>query len=859
MGFGLDNAIKNKSKLGKIDKETLHKLGCKICPLSACKNSLKNPDMKPTGTSRPLIYILGTAPNKIDDRRGEHFSGHDGDLLRAQIPDAWLRDIRWNYCVRTCPPDGRDPTDVEIEACRLSVQEDIQKTKPVAIFGFGNIPLQWATGESGIYNWRGRRMPVRVGIHTCWFYPMFSPQDILDKRRWEPNYYNPYGCDEEFAFTFDLKKAFKEVDRGLSKPIIHTPEYAIQEVEIVTGHRSSDLKRIIDHLRLAIDDAYNGLDYETKLFRPFRESSKLLTAAVSITDKTLAFPIDHSKSGFSQSQRQQLKDSFKKFLMVSKGIKCVHHLPFEMEWSAWYFGREVLRASKWGCSVGQAYLLDERYHHCLSLNFLCKLYFGLDLKAISGNLDKNNLDKEPLEEVLLYNGYDAKYHRRVFIKQEKMIKRAGLEDVYEHHLRRIPTVVLTQIKGIPVRSDVVAELYQKYTDEIKAVEAKIAETKVAKIFRERKQATLRPSSPIDVKYAISKILNIPIGSVDEASLSKINNPFAKLIVDWRKPSKMRSTYVEPLQENALTMYDGLLHPILNLSKTHTWRTSSEDVNSQNFPKRGPGKIIRKQIGPIKKGYKVVTFDYGQIQARNVAMESCDNALVKSFWDRHDIHRDWAHIIADAFPKWVVEGIDNLERKDVLKIYRDKAKNKFVFPSFFGAGYKSIAESLKIPHSVSEDLHVEFWNSFPDIKDWHKTLKEDFYRTGYVTGCSGFRRYSPVAYNEMINSPIQGDEAIIVLDSMIRLSETEVWDLQPNMEIHDDLSFIWPVEKIDELAEITIKTMLTKSFDWINVPLVVEMSVGDDWYGIEEVGIFESYKNGYVELVKDKDGELVVKR
>jgi hypothetical protein len=42
-------------------------------------------------------------------------------------------------------------------------------------------------------------------------------------------------------------------------------------------------------------------------------------------------------------------------------------------------------------------------------------------------------------------------------------------------------------------------------------------------------------------------------------------------------------------------------------------------------------------------------------------------------------------------------------------------------------------------------------------------------------------------------------------------------------------------------------MLKIAFPWINVPLAVEVSVGEDWYDLKGIGEFESTKNGYVEV------------
>ncbi|MCI0555466.1 MAG: uracil-DNA glycosylase, partial [Anaerolineae bacterium] len=175
---------------------------------------MRHPKMKPTGSDSPIIYVLGEAPGAEEDAKGKQFIGKAGRTLRRRIPEKWLKDIRWNNCVRTRPPDNATPGMVELECCRPSVVKDIEETKPKAIFGFGNIPLQWVLSTAtGITNWRGRRLPVNIGTHSCWFFPMYHPSYINRQQR--KNYRNEeYSSEEEFVFALDIKCALEEIENN---------------------------------------------------------------------------------------------------------------------------------------------------------------------------------------------------------------------------------------------------------------------------------------------------------------------------------------------------------------------------------------------------------------------------------------------------------------------------------------------------------------------------------------------------------------------------------------------------------------------------------------------------------------------
>jgi DNA polymerase-1 len=285
----------------------------------------------------------------------------------------------------------------------------------------------------------------------------------------------------------------------------------------------------------------------------------------------------------------------------------------------------------------------------------------------------------------------------------------------------------------------------------------------------------------------------------------------------------------------------LLHPSLLVNRVRTWRSSSEEPNIQNFPKHDEQhKEIRDTV-EAPPGHCIVAFDFGQIQARNVAQESDDKALVESMWQRHDIHADWRDRLLQLHPDWAAEGLAKvLADKALLKHYRQEAKNKFVFASFFGASGRSVAGYLGVPERVGEQLSEEFWDKFSGVKRWHQQLHRFYDDYGYVTGLTGFRRYAPVARTEIINTPIQSDEAMIVFDAYCRLVESQEPQFVPNLMVHDDLTFVWPKDKIDAYAEHVIGAMLNCSLPWAHkVPVLVEMSVGRVWSQLQEAGAYES--------------------
>lgn len=848
-----------EKKNARVSIELLHQGQCNVCPLNREWKHLRHPHMEASGAENPIVYMLGEAPGKNEDLEGRQFVGKSGSFLKNRIPRDWKKELRYNNCVRTRPPGNRDPTFEELECCRPSVAADIERSKPRAIFGFGGVPLNWMLGITGINTWAGRRIPVRIGSHECWYFAFNHPSYIgrmLDEK-WM------VGKDLEFTFEHQLEAAFNLVD-DLPPPIVHTPDDAVDGIEIITGEGGEDdlahIKKFLDYL---LGVKMIGFDLEThseggppksqRNLRPY-DNGEILSAAFSDGVDTLAFALDHPQAGWVGRQRDKVFALLQDFLRKYKGTKIAHHSQFEMEWCAHRFGPQLIWGTKWADTMSQAYTLNVT-EGMLSLEYLALQYFGINIKKLH-NLDVEKLHLAELARVLMYNGCDAKYHRNLFSAQYAELTREGMLQQYADHIIRIPTMVLTQFYGLPFDPDVVDEFKEKYVGkdgELTIIEAKLATLPECQRFRTLKGYNYRPGAPEDVKYAFKVILRKPIDSADEENLSRIKHPLADLTLKWRESNKLWSTYVKPLipgHEKSVVYPDGLLHPSISTMKVRTTRTSSDGPNTQNYPKH-VHREVRRQIRHKRK--KVVTFDYAGMQARNIGMESHDPSLVKAFWDMYDIHDDWMWRIADQVPRWAPGGIKALKNdKALYKLHRNKAKNELVFPFFFGAQPSSVAGYLGIPDRDGYVLSEAFWHQFGGIRDWQEGLRQAYERDGYVTGLSGFRRHAPVGPNELVNSPIQADETIIVTTAMAELSQRQEPErFQASMEIHDDLTFFWDKAEIEKNAEVVIEHMLLTPFEWAHVvPIQVEMSIGDDWASVEEVGVYKSVSpDKWVEVPK----------
>lgn len=853
--FYLDNDpatnLKEK-KIGALSIDTLHKLGCKACPLN--KAHVYSPKMAPHGPKKATVYLLGEAPGKVEDKRGRAFVGRAGKILTDklfEIDRDWESYMRMNNTIRTRPPENRDPTKIETECCRRSIIKDIEKTKPIAIFGFGNVPLAWALGDKVIPKltkislWRGRKIPVRIGKHTCWYFPLFHPS-FIGRQEIKDRHGNPIRNKYDIAWERDLRRAI-EFCKKPQTPKVEDLDKIDDGIKWVTGKNGDrDIRAIKRHLKAFVHQTTLVVDFETSCLRPYRKGAKILSIAIGTYDSVFCIALDHKQSLWTSKQRPIVKDLIADFIRTFKGIFIAHQLAFEQEWMSWWIGNDILRDVKWGDTLLQAFVLDER-KGMLSLDMLVLVHFGFPLKQQS-SIDIKHLDDEPLEKVLLYNGLDAKYTSKLWTKQDPIVTFDGMHDVYRDQVRRIPTIVLTQQYGLPVNQKTVKKIQKKLGKELIKTMNKIQNLKVVKEFKET-HAKFNPGSPKDMAIVFRDMLKRPEGktekggySTSEPVLERIKHPLSKLTLNYRSARKLKATYVDPLELGVgNNIYpDGLIHTTYNTTFTKTGRLSSDGPPCQNYPIR-KNKYIRGQI-EVPKDYVLVSFDYGQIEARVIAMASKDKAFMKALWEKHDVHMDWAEIVAHEYPR-VVGGKKYIKDKEIMKNYRTKIKGALVFAAFFGAGVYSISESLKVPENIMKKIMDRFWKTFHGVKDWQNELQKFYADNGYVECLTGRRRHETMTFNELVNAPIQGTAADIVVDAMNRLSELGekegIPELQARLNVHDDLTFIFPEKNMDALCDICISEMLDVPFDFINVPLSIEGSMGTTWDNQDEFGTYFS--------------------
>lgn len=310
------------------------------------------------------------------------------------------------------------------------------------------------------------------------------------------------------------------------------------------------------------------------------------------------------------------------------------------------------------------------------------------------------------------------------------------------------------------------------------------------------------------------------------------HPIAEKLLEYRQIQKLKSTYVDALPK-LVNPKTGRVHTSFNQTGTATGRLSSSDPNLQNIPIRTEiGREIRKAFVPSEADWFIMSADYSQIELRIMAHLSGDENLISAFRKGLDIHSSTAASVFGVKPE------------DVNYEMRRKAK-EVNFGIMYGISPYGLSQRLGIPQPEAKKIIDTYFQKFPKVKEYIDKTIEEARQKGYVTTLLGRRRYVPdinsrnrtvreFAERTAINMRIQGTAADLIKLAMVRIyNEMKKRKFKSKMilQVHDELVFDVAPDEIHTLKEIVQDKM--QNALQLDVPLVVELGIGKNWYEAHE--------------------------
>lgn len=304
---------------------------------------------------------------------------------------------------------------------------------------------------------------------------------------------------------------------------------------------------------------------------------------------------------------------------------------------------------------------------------------------------------------------------------------------------------------------------------------------------------------------------------------------ARLILDYRRYAKLKSTYTEALPA-LIERKDNRIHTTYNQTVTATGRLSSSNPNLQNIPARTEeGNKIRNAFVPKdRENSLILSADYSQIELRLLAHITEDKHLMEAFKTGVDVHTLTASKVFEV----PVEEVTKEMR------YKSKAVN---FGIIYGQSKYGLAKAVGISNAEAGEFIDKYFATYPRVKAYMEGIVREVEKQGYVETIFGRKRYLETelsssnamirefAKRAAINQPMQGTAAdlmkIAMIDFAKRLKEHKLKS-KMIMQVHDELVVEVLKSELDE-----VKTLVKEAMELnqpLSVPLVVDINVGETW-------------------------------
>ncbi|MFH0968914.1 MAG: DNA polymerase I [Patescibacteria group bacterium] len=464
-----------------------------------------------------------------------------------------------------------------------------------------------------------------------------------------------------------------------------------------------------------------------------------------------------------------------------------------------------------------------------------ELSFGEENKGQLAILMSEGERETELKKICQKADYSLKLKKIIFEKMSKISReqeeesntRKNLNDIFfEIEMPLVEILAQMEINGIKINSIILKGISEKISEKIENLEKSIYELS-GKQFNINSPQQLSEILFQKLKLSTADIKKTKTGfSTASSELEKLRDKHKIIskIEEYRELFKLKTTYLDTLP--ALVDKNSRIHTTFNQAVTATGRLSSSDPNLQNIPiKTDLGQLIRTAF-VAEDEYKLISGDYSQIDLRIVAHMSDDKKLIEAFIRGDDIH------------KITASEINKVSLSQVTEKMRRAAK-ALNFGVIYGMSVYGFSQASGIEREDAKKFIDEYMNKFSGVANYIIRTKEFAKRNGYVETLLGRRRNIPEinspnfqvaqsAERMAINMPIQGLAADIVKLAMVNIHEEykDNSDVRMILQIHDEI-ILEAKEKIAEEASERIKEIMESAFK-LKVPLVADVSVGDNW-------------------------------
>jgi DNA polymerase I len=413
------------------------------------------------------------------------------------------------------------------------------------------------------------------------------------------------------------------------------------------------------------------------------------------------------------------------------------------------------------------------------------------------------------------------------------VKQAGLTRLYEEiDLPLVPVLARMEHAGVKIDTAALARMSSELEREIGV--------KAREIY-EAAGMEFNVGSPKQLGDVLFNKLNLPkpfkygkgraiSTAVDVLEALAEEHPIARMVLDYRQLTKLKSTYVDTLPA-LIKPASGRLHTTFGQTGTATGRLSSANPNLQNIPIRTElGRGIRAAF-IAEPGHVLLTADYSQIELRLLAHFSRDPLLVEAYRRGDDIHTLTASQVFGVPPLMITP--DHRRQAKVVN-----------FGIVYGLSPFGLSQNLGIEPAEAKQFIANYFEQYKGVRAFIDKILEDARRDLKVRTLHGRIRPIPdinsknanqrgAAERTAVNTPLQGTAADLIKIAMIRIDaalQERRLKSRMTLQVHDELVFEVPEKEVETMQSLVREQM--EKVQMLAVPPLVEMGVGPNWRDLE---------------------------
>ena len=446
---------------------------------------------------------------------------------------------------------------------------------------------------------------------------------------------------------------------------------------------------------------------------------------------------------------------------------------------------------------------------------------------------KTTFGKAHIETLLVgeFAGYLSKIGLGILAIYDEINHILHKEELYDiliqNEMPLIPVLSLMERKGIKI--DV--SYFKNYSSELEKELAKIE-----KAIYEEAGEEFNINSPKQLGDILFIKMNLPSGkktktgySTDVMVLEDLESygyDIARLLLDYRKLNKLKTTYVDTLPN--LVDSNSRIHTSFNQIGTATGRLSSSEPNLQNIPVKTDDGIKIREGFVAEEGKVLMSIDYSQVELRVLTSMSKDENLIEAYREEKDLHDLTARRIFNLSDSDDV----TREQRTIAKIIN--------FSIIYGKTAFGLAKELKIPVKDASEYMKKYFEQYPRVTTFEEEVIEFGEEHGYVKTLFGRKRYisgidsknktiKAQAERMAVNTVIQGTAAEVLKKVMLKVYETlkDKDDIALLLQVHDELIFEVEESSVEKYSEI-LADIMKNTVKLEDVNLNININIGKNW-------------------------------